>query len=378
MDCPYYEQLQYVGDTRIQALISLYMTGDDRLVKNAIASIDESRTPDGLTQSRYPSWLPQVIPPFSLFWIDMMHDLWWYHGEAPFLRGYLPGARNVLLWYENRLTPSGLLGNMEWWNFVDWTDTFKSGDPPMEQDGQSSILSLQFVAALRAEADLEAALGSAPQAEHDRLLASRIAAAVYRTCWDPARRLMADTPARRQFSQHANILAVLEDAVPRAEQQPLMKAVLSDSSLTQASYYFRFYLFRAMKKAGLGDEYLDQLGPWRHMLSLGLTTWAEKPEPTRSDCHAWSAHPNFDLLATVAGIEPAAPAFGQVEIRPHLGALRELKATLPHPQGEIRVAYHRDGGHLKAEVDLPQKLSGWFYWGGKRVALHGGSQHLEF
>src|SRR5208337_3344319 len=94
MDCPYWEQLQYGGDTRIQALISLYMTGDDRLVKNAIESLDESRTPEGLTQSRYPSRLPQYIPPFSLFWIDMMHDLWWYRGDKDFLRGYLPGARN--------------------------------------------------------------------------------------------------------------------------------------------------------------------------------------------------------------------------------------------------------------------------------------------
>jgi hypothetical protein len=378
MDCPYYEQLQYGGDTRIQVLISLYMTGDDRLVKNAIESLDESRTPEGLTQSRYPSWLPQYIPPFSLFWIGMMHDLWWYRGDADFLRGYLPGARNVLVWFENRLASSGLLGRMEWWNFVDWSDSFKDGDPPMEENGQSSILSLQFVAALRAAADLETAFGSAQQAEHDRALAARIAAAVYKTCWDPARHLIADTPARKQFSQHANILAILEDAVPPADQAALMKTVLSDASLTQATYYFRFYLFRAMKKAGLGDQYLDQLGPWRQMLALGLTTWAEKPEPTRSDCHAWSAHPNFDLLATVAGIEPAAAEFRQVEIRPHLGALHELKATLPHPQGEISVAYELRGKSFTADVVLPEKLSGWFYWGGTRVALHGGRQHLAF
>ena len=195
---------------------------------------------------------------------------------------------------------------------------------------------------------------------------------------DPARHLLADTPARQKFSQHANILAILEDAVPRADQGELMKAVLNDAALTQATYYYRFYLFRAMKKAGFGDLYLDQLGPWRQMLALGLTTWAEKPEPTRSDCHAWSAHPNFDLLATVAGIEPAAAEFRQVDIHPYLGALRELKATLPHPQGEIQVAYERHDKSLTADVVLPDKLSGWFYWGGKRVALHGGRQRLEF
>jgi len=378
MDCPYYEQLQYGGDTRIQALISLYMTGDDRLVKNAIESLDESRTPEGLTQSRYPSRLPQYIPPFSLFWIDMMHDLWWYRGDKDFLRGYLPGARNVLVWFENRLAPSGLLGRMEFWNFVDWPDAFRDGVPPQEANGQSSMLSLQFVAALRAAADLETAFGSAQQAEHDRVLASRIAAAVYKSCWVPARHLIADTPAHQQFSQHASILGVLEDAIPAVDQTSVMKTVLSDTSLTPATYYFRFYLFRALKKAGLGDQYLDQLGPWRQMLALGLTTWAETPEPTRSDCHAWSAHPNFDLLATVAGIEPAAAEFREVQIRPHLGALHELKVTLPHPQGEIRVEYQRHGKSLTAGVVLPEKLSGWFEWGGKRVALHGGSQHLAF
>lgn len=75
-DCPYYEQLQYVGDTRIQALISMYVSGDDRLVRNALLHYDESRFHEGLTQSRYPSASPQVIPPFSMFWVDMVHDYW--------------------------------------------------------------------------------------------------------------------------------------------------------------------------------------------------------------------------------------------------------------------------------------------------------------
>ncbi|MGD0695039.1 MAG: alpha-L-rhamnosidase N-terminal domain-containing protein [Terriglobia bacterium] len=385
MDCPYYEQLQYAGDTRIQALVSLYMTGDDRLVKNAIELLNESRTPDGLTQSRYPSHLPQYIPPFSLLWIGMMHDLWWYHGDADFLRQFQPGMRDVLGWFEARLVPghrglapSGLLGKLEWWDFVDWTKDFEDGVPPQDGNGQSSILSLQFALALKDAAEMESGFGSAERAAHDRAVAANIVETVRKTCWDPGRGLIADTPSRKHFSQHANILAVLANAVPPAEQKAVMEKVLRETSLTQCSYYFRFYLFRAMKKAGLGDEYLSQLGPWREMLKLGLTTWAETPEPTRSDCHAWSAHPNFDLLATVAGIESAAPGFAKVQITPHLGPLKRLQATLPHPLGEISVSYVQRGGKLTADVTLPAKLSGSFSWRGKSVPLHSGSQHLDF
>lgn len=377
MDCPYYEQLQYVGDTRIQALISLYMTGDDRLVKNAIGLINDSRMPEGLTASRYPSALTQVIPPFSLFWIGMVHDLWWYHGDQEFLRQFLPNVRGVLDWFRSRMAPSGLLGRLPWWNFADWTKEFADGVPPEEPDGQSSILSLQFTAALREAAEAESAFGSAYQASHDRALATRITRAVYATCWDKSRGLLADTPAHREFSQHANILGVLTDSIPAAEQHRVMNTVLTDHSLVQCSYYFRFYLLNAMTKAGMGDEYIEQLGPWRHMLSLGLSTWAEMPEPTRSDCHAWSAHPDIGLMAIVAGIEPAAPGFAKVMIRPHLGSLCKVDAAIPAPQGMISVSYRRSGSRLDATVVLPPRVTGTFNWHGEQRALHGGSQQLN-
>jgi alpha-L-rhamnosidase len=377
MDCPYYERLQYGGDTRIQILISLYMTGDDRLAKNAIELLNESRIPEGITQSRYPSRLPQFIPPFSLFWIAMMHDLWWYRGDTAFLQQYLPGMRDALGWFDRRMSPSGLLGKLEWWNFVDWTPQFQDGVPPQESDGQSSILTLQFVAALQNAADLESSIGNKSFAEEDRGLAAKIARAVYEKCWDPTRGLLADTPARKDFSQHANILGVLTNAIPARDQQGVIEKVVKDSTLTQCSYYFRFYLFRAIKKVGKGDEYLSLLGPWHQMLDLGLTTWAEEPEPVRSDCHAWSAHPNFDFLNTVAGIEPAAPGFRKVLIQPHLGTLNRLAAAVPVPQGRVVVKYERQKDHLTADITLPQGVTGSFVWGRQEVELHAGEQHLQ-
>ena len=378
MDTPYWEQLQYVGDTRIQAMVSLYAGGDDRLVKNAIELFDESRIPDGITQSRYPGALPQFIPPFSLFWIGMMHDLWWYGGDRQFLKPYLPGARGVLGWFEARLAPSGLLGKLEWWNYADWVEPFKNGEPPMLETGESAILSLQFVLALREAADLETALGSADQAARYRALATKVASAVASACWDTTRHLLADTPAKNSWTQHANLLAVLADALPEGtDQRALMIRVLEDHSLTEATYYFKFYLFRAMEKAGLAGRYLDQLGPWKGMLDLGLTTWAEQPEPTRSDSHAWSAHPTADLLRIVAGVEPAVPGFAEVRIRPHLGALTRLSASVPTPRGDVAVTYTRTGDAVNAEILLPRGMKGTIALSGEPTALHEGPNTVK-
>ncbi len=376
MDTPYWEQLQYIGDARIQALVTLYLSGDDRLVRNAIQQFDESRIPDGITQSRYPTELPQLIPPFSLFWIGMQHDVWWYGGDRALAKRYLAGNRSVLDWFNARLAPSGLLGPLEWWNYADWIDGWPHGEPPFVDGGESAILSLQLALALGEGADLEQAVGSAAVAAEYRARADRLVAAVRTAAWDAAKGLVADTSAKTTFSQHANALAVLADVVPAAEQKALMQKTLDDESLTQATYYFKFYLFRALAKADLAERYLDQLAPWHTMLGLGLTTWAEKPEPTRSDSHAWSAHPSLDLLTAVAGIQPAEPGFGRVRLQPSLGTLTSLDAAIPTPKGDVVVSYTREGARLLASVTLPAGVSGTLTWGGRTAALVPGPQRL--
>jgi hypothetical protein len=379
MDTPYWEQLQYVGDTRIQALLSLYVGGDDRLVRNAIELYDESRIVDGLTQSRYPTLLPQIIPPFSLFWVGMLHDHYQWSGDLEFSTRYLRGAAGVLDWFEARLAPSGLLGRLEWWNFVDWVEGhgFENGESPTDDGGQSAVVSLQYVLALREAADLEQAAGRGAVAGGYRARADRVANAVKAATWDAARQVFADTPSKKSYSQHVNVLAVLAGLVPANEERTLMRRVLDDRSLTQATYYFQFYLFRALVKAGLGDEYLPRLQPWRDMLALGLTTWAEKPEPTRSDSHAWTSHPNYDLLTTVAGVTPSRPGFATVRVAPHLASLTSVSADVATPRGVVQVRYARSGGMLTADVTLPAGVSGTFSWNGTDTPLHAGAQKLS-
>lgn len=384
-DCPYYEQLQYIGDTRIQSLISLYVSGDDRLMRNAIELFDRSRIPEGLTQSRYPSSSPQLINTFSLFWVDMLHDYWRHRTDDAFLRARLTGMQAVLAWFEAKLDPqSGLLGPLPYWTYLDWADEWAwdsglgiGGEAPGAHTGGSGIVSLQYAMALRHAAELSRAFGREDQAAHYESLAGNLCAAVNRLCWDEARRVYADTPEHRTFSQHANVFAVLAGAVEGEKARELISRVADDASLVQATTYFRFYLLRAMKQAGEGDQYLSRLGPWRTMLARGLTTFAEKPDPTRSDCHAWSASPVYELLATVCGVEPASPGFATVRIEPHLGSLNQVAATIPHPRGKIAVALRREGGGIAADVTLPEGVTGEFVWGGKRVALKAGAQRVK-
>ena len=378
-DTPYYEQLQYVGDTRIQALITLYMSDDDRLVRQAIEHFDLSRIPEGITASRYPSDLGQYIPTFSAIWVAMVHDYWMHRDASPYVRGFLPGIRAVLGWFERHVDETGMVGPLSWWPYVDWAREWERGVPPGGTNGHSTVISLLFVYALERGAELEEGLGMSGIAEHYRALAGKVRDAVRNRSWNAARGLFRDTPEGDTYSQQANVMAVLTGAVAPAEQAALMERVLSDRTLTQSTYYFSYYQLEALRKSGLGDRYIEQLAPWRGMLDLGLTTVPEKPEPTRSDSHAWSAHPNYGLLATVLGVRPAEPGFKKVRIEPHLGTLQRAEGRVPHPLGAIEVRLARIGSDgLRAEVTLPKGLEGVLEWGGKATALRPGHQVVSF
>ena len=381
MDTPYYEQLQYVGDTRIQALISYSVANDDRLAKQALLAFDQSRIPEGITRSRYPSNLPQSIPTFSLIYVDMLHDFYEYRPDPDgFARALVPGTRTIFEWFSKYEQPDGLLHEVPWWSFIDWVPTGEI--PTYDQNGESCVTTLEYLGSLTDAADLEKIYGDPVLASRYQARAAKARKGIYEQCWSAERGLLADTPAKKVFSQQANILGALYDVIPKDRQKQVLHQMVNiypgttPNGVLSASYYFRFYLARALDHAGLADEYLDSIGPWRKLLPLHFSTWPEIPGDTRSDSHAWSAHPDYDFLTLVAGIEPASPGFATVRIAPHFGSLPSVTATYPHPQGDIQVDFHRNGSSLSGTVTLPGTLTGTFIYNGKTTPLNPGVNQI--
>ncbi len=90
------EQLVDAGDTRLGNADHLCDDGGRQATPAALKLFDWSRLLSGLTQSRYPARVRQVIPPFSLWWISSCHDYALLAGGiGVHRRALLPGIRAV-------------------------------------------------------------------------------------------------------------------------------------------------------------------------------------------------------------------------------------------------------------------------------------------
>jgi alpha-L-rhamnosidase len=387
MDSSYWEQLQYTGDTRLEMLISYAVAGDPRLALQAIEAFAASNADGGLVWGAAPSRSANVIATFSLAWVGMLLD--WHEQQpdpAPVVR-HLPRMRMVLDWFEPFLNSEGLLGRNPQWNFIDWAGQpwdDRTKFPSWGKRGGSCLMTAMWLGALRQGAILEAAHGDAARAAADTSRADRARSAIREHCWDAKRGLFADNPDRDVFSQHMNTFAVLYDIATPGEAPAILERIVvagkgidAPPGMFTSTYYFAWYLVRAFEHAGLSHRYVDLLQTWRELLNLHYTTWPESRGDTRSDTHAWSAHPTADLLGIVAGIRPAAPGYARLRVAPVLGTLSSLDATAATPHGPVSVRYRIVNEVLTADLEVPSGLPGEFIWNGRAHPLRAGHNRLK-
>jgi hypothetical protein len=355
MDTPYYEQLQYVGDTRIQALISYAVAGDDRLARQALQRLRLVPHPRGITRSRYPSSLPQSIPTFSLLYVGMLHDYWMYRPDPMDSRArWCPErARPELvrqLRAARRPAPRTALVELHRLGL-------RGRRSPPTTNGESCVTTLEYLGALNDAADLENALGDPALATRYQSRAAHVRTGLYDKCWSASRGLLADTPDQKGFSQQANILGVLYDVIPKDRQQDVLRQMLPSipaqpDGVLSASYYFRFYLARALDHAGMADDLSRLHRPWRKLLPCTSAPGLKSPAtPAPTPTHG-APTPSTTSSPWSPASSPPAPASppsasrrtsaSWIRSRPPIPIRRERSRSSTTPQPRILTRESRE------------------------------------
>jgi alpha-L-rhamnosidase len=361
-DCPYYEQLQYVGDTRIQALIGYYLGRDRALQRNAVETLGWSIMENGLTQSRYPSRQTQVIPPFSLWWVMMLYDQWLYDRLGELSDTGVGQLDAMFAGFNDVWDP---VVEQAFWNFVDWVPEWRWGVPPGDFHSLVHTLLLKLVTIVYEDLRPGAqAFGRSRGEQFEKI----------REMFGLHGQLVHSFagPESRE-SEHAEALwRVLQMHVDwPGGPYPWPTEALAAADAAKCTYYFSYYKHLAMfGREDAPFDYMTELQPWKEMIQDGLTTFAENPEPTRSDCHAWSAHPILGFFQIVAGVTSVAPGWKKARIMPHPGSLKRFDARIAHPDGDLRVRFEGE----KLEIDTP--IEAELHWRGKKENLKPGRHRI--
>ncbi|MGB3589956.1 MAG: family 78 glycoside hydrolase catalytic domain [Tunicatimonas sp.] len=360
----YYEQMQYVGDLRPHLMGWTALTGDLTYFRSAMEQFNNSRLPDGNVTSCYPLKATFVHPTYSLVWIDMLHDLMMLDGDKRLIQSYTGEIQEVFDYYESLINENGLVGKSKYPMFIDWYLP-KGGNSPVNKDGNSAILTLNYAYTLGKTAKIMEWLGYQEKANFYQIQGAKYAEVVRRLCFDAERGIYADDPEKTFYDQRASILAVLTGAHTGEEKKSLMQKLLDSSTEfdSRANLFYYFYLFEAMQKTGVGD-FTTELQLWKDIAAMGMSATPEKriEQHPRSEVHPWTAHPVHFYFSLVAGIRPMSPGFKEVHIAPQPGSLETVQATYPTKQGTIHVDLQFKEEDVVGSIVLPPGMNGMFTW----------------
>ncbi len=371
MDCPYYEQMMYVGDTRIEVLTTYMLTRDAALPRRAVELFDYSRSHWGVACERYPARCWQNSLTFAMIWTWMVHDYCFWRGDLNWVRERLAGVRANLDVIGQYADADGLLRDLPGWSFMDWVPAWTVGRAPGTIGGVSALINLMHLLSLRKTAELEDLAGEPLRAQVWRAKADALAPVILAKFWDEPRGLIADELTHASFSEHGQCLAILAGLFSPQQQGRVVENMLGSTDLHRTTIYFRYYYFDALCKAGRADVVLQGFEEWKELQKKGMMTTIEAPEPSRSDCHAWGTHPLFFMVAGLLGLRPVAPGMRRLRIAPQPAGLPAFSGKVPHPEGFVEFDLSFADGRCSGSIALPENTQGTFIWGGKQTDFTG-------
>lgn len=365
-------------------------------MRQAITSFAASVTPQGLTQSRFPSHVPQVIAGFSLYWILQVCDHHLYFGDTRFTRSFIPRIDGVLDFFDAHVDELGLVSGLPKvvWQYVDWVTTWgATSDHPDKgvptsgrQSNRHTYFSMLYAWVLQKVAVLVRDIGRPGHAAEYEARSETLLEAIRTHCYDG--RFFTDSTAdvanALSYSQHCQVFAVISGAARAEESTRILTESFTNDHFSKCSYMMRFYAFRALALAAdedLYDSFWEGMwAPWRGMLANHLSTWEEDDVRQRSDCHAWGSVPIYEYCTELAGVQPVAAGSSKISFRPRLRLTGMLEAKVVLGKDNLaEVSWKPGSGSEKVvELKLEKAVEVVSRLPGGKDEEHGIVDHLTF
>lgn len=361
-DCPYYEQLQYIMDTRAQILFTYATSADDRLARKCIEDMRRSQRYDGLLNCSYPNSSTNVIPGFSIYYIFMVYDHMMYFGDKKLVKDCMPTIDRILSFFHDHLDERGIVGNTggmlmdRFWSFIDWAKEWNEtfGVPKAIKQGPITMESLLYVLGLQYAAKLYDFLGNNDSKKEYLDEAKRVQQAILTHCVGK-NGMLTDGPGVEEYSQHCQVFAVLTNTGDEVNRKRNLLKTIEDKNITQCTIAMDFYLFRALEMIDCYELTEEYWKPWHMMVENNCTTCIESEAYARSECHGWGALALYELPSVTLGVRPRKPGFEEIEVKPVPGYMTSASGVVITPKGKVKVSWKKNNGNMEIKYDLLER-----------------------
>ncbi|MDN5852430.1 MAG: glycoside hydrolase family 78 protein [Actinomycetia bacterium] len=357
-DTPMYEKRPYTADGHLISDSAIASFDMQSFFANWMRAHRDDQTAEGTIGHTVPATEggKKVIDPvWSASFVLINWDLYWYYGDTRVISKNYDAMKAWLTYFEDEIAKTGNI--YTGFTYGDWLAP--------EGTGGTRLVGTAYIhKTATTMAKIAAALDHDEDAERFTRLASSIADAFNAEFYDEASGAYYDD-ATAGYRQTANLLPLSFGIVPDEHQDTVVASLVED--IQDRGYHLNTgalgtkAILPVLTDIGRPELAYDVAtnptypgwGYW--FQQLGATTmWEEWNAESRSHDHAFLGTVDDWLYQRVAGIEPAAPGYSKVRIKPYpVGPLKTASAHVESPLGRVSTNWRRSRGVFMLRARVP-------------------------
>jgi len=359
MDCPDRERAQWWGDVVIELGQCFYSLSPSsaKLIRKAIYELCNWQRPDKVLYSPIPAgnWTNEL--PQQMLASIGYYGFWTYYlftGDKETIHAAYPHVKDYLtLW---KLDEHGLVIHRNGdWNWADWGKNID----------EHVLDQAWFCLALQGAANMARVIGKTNDASQYETIRSNVIIAVNKLMWNGS--AYRSPHYKGATDDRANALCVVA-GIADPEKFPAIKNILTTEY--HASPYMEKYVIEALMLMDDPDTALARMkkrydaivaDEWTTLPELWVAGTALVGNLTSTRNHGWSGGPLTILSQYCAGLAPLEPAWAVYQVRPLMGPLKKINASVDSVAGKISVSLVRSTNVLILYLESPEKTIAQVY-----------------